>query len=60
MQRDGDKAETSDWQREAGGGLSIYASHPPAGTTRRNPDAIRQGVVDGAYWLRPPAPPARS
>ena len=55
MQRDEDKAEGADWQREAGGGsvylrLSTRALEQP----RRPLDDIRQGVIDGAYWLRPP------
>jgi pyruvate dehydrogenase E1 component len=57
LQRDGDKADTADWQREAGGG-SVYLrlSTRPLEQPRRNPDLIRQGVVNGAYWLRPPGP----
>jgi pyruvate dehydrogenase E1 component len=57
LQRDGDKAEGADWQREAGGG-SVYLrlSTRPLEQPRRSPDSIRQGVVDGAYWLRPPGP----
>jgi pyruvate dehydrogenase E1 component len=59
MQRDGKRAESADWQREAGGGsvylrLSTRALEQP----RRPLDAIRQGVIDGAYWLRPPGPAA--
>ncbi len=57
MQRDEKKAEGADWQREAGGGsvylrLSTRALEQP----RRKADAIRQGVIDGAYWLREPGP----
>jgi len=57
MQRDGQEAEGADWQREAGGGsvylrLSTRALEQP----RRPLASIRQGVVDGAYWLRPPGP----
>lgn len=57
MQRDAAKAETADWQREAGGGsvylrLSTRALEQP----RRKADSIRQGVIDGAYWLREPGP----
>jgi pyruvate dehydrogenase E1 component len=57
IQRDGDKAETADWQREAGGG-SVYLrlSTRPLEQPRRSADAIREGVIDGAYWLRPPGP----
>lgn len=55
MQRDGNKAEGADWQHEAGGG-SVYLrlSTRPVEQPRRKPDTIRQGVIDGAYWLRRP------
>jgi pyruvate dehydrogenase E1 component len=57
MQRDGDRGEGADWSREAGGGsvwlrLSTRALEQPL----RPLAAIRQGVVDGGYWLRPPGP----
>ncbi|PQO24112.1 transketolase [Rhodobacteraceae bacterium WD3A24] len=57
LQRDGGKAEGADWAREAGGGsvylrLSTRALEQP----RRPADDIRQGVIDGAYWLREPGP----
>jgi len=57
LQRDGDKADTADWQREAGGG-SVYLrlSTRPLEQPRRKAAAIARGVVDGAYWLRPPGP----
>ena len=57
LQRDSDNAETADWQREAGGG-SVYLrlSTRPLEQPRRRADTIRQGVIDGAYWLRPPGP----
>jgi pyruvate dehydrogenase E1 component len=59
MQRDGNKAEGADWQREAGGG-SVYLrlSTRSIEQPRRKADAIRQGVIDGAYWLREPGPNA--
>lgn len=59
MQRDGDKAEGADWAREAGGG-SVYLrlSTQPLEQPRRDLAAIRQGVIDGAYWLREPGPNA--
>ena len=59
MQRDGASAEGADWAREAGGG-SVYLrlSTKPLGQPRRPSAAIRQGVVDGGYWLRPPGPNA--
>lgn len=57
MQRDGQQAEGADWQREAGGGsvylrLTTRALEQP----RRPLASIRQGVIDGAYWLRPLGP----
>ena len=57
MQRDGKKADGADWQREAGGG-SVYLrlSTRPIEQPRRSLDQIRQGVIDGAYWLREPGP----
>ncbi len=57
MQRDAAKAETADWQREAGGG-SVYLrlSTRTLEQPRRKLDSIRQGVIDGAYWLREPGP----
>jgi pyruvate dehydrogenase E1 component len=59
MQRDGKKAENADWQREAGGG-SVYLrlSTRSIEQPRRKAEAIRQGVIDGAYWLREPGPNA--
>lgn len=60
MQRDGKKAESADWQHEAGGG-SVYLrlSTRPIEQPRRAMEQIRQGVIDGAYWLRPPGPDAQ-
>ncbi len=57
MQRDAAKADTADWQREAGGG-SVYLrlSTRTLEQPRRKLDSIRQGVIDGAYWLRQPGP----
>ncbi len=57
MQRDAAKADQADWQREAGGG-SVYLrlSTRPLEQPRRALDSIRQGVIDGAYWLREPGP----
>jgi pyruvate dehydrogenase E1 component len=59
IQRDGAAAEGADWQREAGGG-SVYLrlSTRSLEQPRRPADAIRQGVIDGAYWLRAPGPNA--
>jgi pyruvate dehydrogenase E1 component len=57
LQRDGDKAGAADWKREAGGG-SVYLrlSTRSLEQPRRSADDIRQGVIDGAYWLRDPGP----
>lgn len=57
MQRDEARSEGADWQREAGGG-SVYLrlSTRPLEQPRRKLDDIRQGVIDGAYWLREPGP----
>ena len=57
MQRDAAKAESADWQRDAGGG-SVYLrlSTRTLEQPRRQAEAIRQGVIDGAYWLREPGP----
>jgi pyruvate dehydrogenase E1 component len=57
MQRDSARADTADWQREAGGG-SVYLrlSTRTLEQPRRPADTIRQGVIDGGYWLREPGP----
>ena len=57
MQRDAAAADGADWQREAGGG-SVYLrlSTRSLDQPRRALDDIRQGVIDGAYWLREPGP----
>lgn len=59
MQRDGGNADGADWSRDAGGG-SVYLrlSTNPLEQPRRPLANIRQGVVDGGYWLRPPGPNA--
>ena len=57
MQRDDAKADAAAWKREAGGG-SVYLrlSTRPLEQPRRDLDGIRQGVIDGAYWMREPGP----
>jgi len=59
LQRDEDAAEGADWAREAGGG-SVYLrlSTKSLEQPRRPASEIRQGVIDGGYWLRPPGPNA--
>ncbi|MFB2550478.1 transketolase [Ensifer soli] len=63
MQRDG--AATHDartWLRDQTGG-SVYlrlTTRPLEQVALRREDpAFRQGVIDGAYWLRPPSPRSR-
>ncbi len=59
MQREGDAgADERTWLRDETGGsvylrLSTRVLEQP---TRRNDAAFRQGVIDGAYWLREPGP----
>ncbi len=57
MQRDDAEADAASWKREAGGG-SVYLrlSTRPLEQPRRALDSIRQGVIEGAYWLREPGP----
>ena len=59
MQRDGAAADTAEWSRDAGGG-SVYLrlSTRPLEQPQRPLAALRDGVVDGGYWLRPPGPNA--
>ena len=48
------------WLRDETGG-SVYlrlTTRPLEQPTRRSDDAFRQGVIDGAYWLRKPGPNA--
>ncbi len=59
IQRDGD-ASTSErnWLRDETGG-SVYlrlSTRPLAQPRRTMTPELRQGVVDGAYWLREPGP----
>ncbi len=57
MQRDDAKADGAAWKREAGGG-SVYLrlSTRPLEQPWRDLGEIRQGVIDGAYWMREPGP----
>ncbi len=57
LRRDDAGADAADWKREAGGG-SVYLrlSTRPLERPRRELDAIRQGVIEGAYWLCEPGP----
>lgn len=59
MQREGKGGhDPRTWLRDEAGG-SIYlrlTTRPLEQPVRRESDAFRQGVVDGAYWLREPQP----
>ncbi|WP_299403347.1 transketolase [uncultured Roseobacter sp.] len=59
MQRDGDAVQDErTWLRdETGGAVYLRLSTRPLEQPTRALDAtLRQGIVDGAYWLRPPGP----
>ena len=60
LQRDGDPRDSS-WLREAHGGsvylrLSTRAIDQPA---REITDALREAIIAGGYWLKPPEPRAQ-
>src|SRR5262245_53547939 len=59
IQKDGEtNASERNWLRdETGGSVYLRLSTRPIEQPRRamTPD-LRQGIVDGAYWLRPPGP----
>ncbi|TBW41412.1 transketolase [Siculibacillus lacustris] len=61
LQRDGDgDPDERTWLRDETGG-SVYlrlSTRPLEQPARRSDPAFRQGVVDGAHWLRPPGPNA--
>ncbi len=61
LQREGDGhsdlRDERTWLRdESGGSVYLRLSTRPMEQPRRDPAAIRQGVIDGAYWLREPGP----
>ncbi len=62
LQRDGDAPhDARTWLRDATGG-SVYlrlTTRPIEQLVRRRDDDFRRGVIDGAYWLRPPGPRTR-
>ena len=63
LQRDGEtKGDLRDertWLRdETGGSVYLRLSTRQLDQPRRDPETIRQGVIDGAYWLREPGPNA--
>ncbi len=59
MQRDGDgDPDERTWLRDETGG-SVYlrlSTNPIEQPGKRRDAAFRQGVIDGAYWLREPGP----
>lgn len=59
MQREGDgPPDGRTWLRDATGG-AVYlrlTTRPLEQPTRALDDDLRQGAVDGGYWLRPPGP----
>ncbi|HMA51245.1 MAG TPA: transketolase [Magnetospirillaceae bacterium] len=61
LQKDGENdPDERTWLRDETGG-SVYlrlTTRPLEQPTRRLDDAFRQGVIDGAYWLRKPGPNA--
>src|SRR5262249_24929666 len=59
IQRDGDsEASERNWLRdEIGGSIYLRLSTRPSEQTDRNvTEALRQAIVAGVYWLRPPGP----
>ncbi len=61
LQRDGDREpDARTWLRDATGG-SVYlrlTTNPVEQPKREMTPALRQAIVDGAYWLREPGPNA--
>ncbi|MEX2518943.1 MAG: transketolase, partial [Paracoccaceae bacterium] len=56
---DGDPDERTWLRDEAGGAVYLRLSTRPVEQPARGADkGFRQGVIDGAYWLRPPGPNA--
>jgi pyruvate dehydrogenase E1 component len=62
IQKDGDAAPSEkNWLRDETGG-SVYlrlSTRPVEQPQRAMTDELRQGIVDGAYWLRKPGPNAQ-
>lgn len=62
LQRDGSGDSSSAWLRDAQGG-SVYlrlSSRPLQQPERELSPVQRQAIVDGGYWLREPAPGAKT
>jgi pyruvate dehydrogenase E1 component len=61
MQKSGGDVSEQNWLRDETGG-SVYlrlSTRPIAQIERKMTDGLRQGIVDGAYWLREPGPNAQ-
>ncbi len=62
IQKDGDAAASErNWLRDETGG-SVYlrlSTRPVEQPQRAMTDELKQGIVDGAYWLRKPGPNAQ-
>lgn len=59
MQRDRDISAPAEWMREqCGGSVYLRLSTRTLEQPLRTMDDIRQGVIDGAYWMRRPGPDA--
>ena len=57
LQRDG---KGGSWERDTGGG-SVYlrlSTRPMAQPQRQMTETLRDGIIDGAYWMREPGPNA--
>ena len=57
MQRDGTGSSDTEWLRDVEGG-SVYlrlSTRPIDQPQRSTSDALRDGIIAGGYWLRPPA-----
>ncbi len=58
MQKSGGEVSEQNWLRDETGG-SVYlrlSTRPIEQIQRQMTDELRQGIVDGAYWLRKPGP----
>jgi pyruvate dehydrogenase E1 component len=61
IQKDGEEVSESNWLRDDTGG-SVYlrlSTRPVEQIPRPMTDELRQGIVDGGYWLRKPGPNAQ-
>jgi pyruvate dehydrogenase E1 component len=58
VQRDGKDEKSAGWLRdETGGSVYLRLSTMPLEQPKRVlDDALKQHIIDGAYWLRPPGP----